>query len=203
MLGLSYPSDHTSTDRWLTQNDPLRTGLGPELAPPARTKEEVCRQAIESDASAYAWTGKAHPRNKSGVNTWCPLSVLSKFNMIWDFTPDMMHIIKTFFERLLFGVFSGNRRAKFTLEKPVQVSDPTKAQKVAFSKRNRKYNKDAREFKKDMLTQDACLFTKKQQEEVDERVKKLVGFPDWIKSSMVGYTYSTWHSQVILRIFLT
>ena len=44
------------------------------------------------------------------------------FNMIWDFCPDMMHIIKTFFERLVLGVFSGKRRPTFGLDEVKKLS---------------------------------------------------------------------------------
>jgi hypothetical protein len=40
--------------------------------------------------------------------------------MIWDFCPDMMHIIKTFFERLVLGVFSGSRKPNYTYVKPTK-----------------------------------------------------------------------------------
>jgi hypothetical protein len=125
ILGYSAHCTHSPallTHRWLDQEDPLRNGCGNDPPPQARTHDKACSEAKTSEASVLAWKSDKHPRKKTGINHWSPLSVLSMFNMIWDFCPDMMHIIKTFFERLVLGVFSGKRRPTFGLDEVKKLS---------------------------------------------------------------------------------
>lgn len=35
-----------------------------------------------------------HPRKKTGVDEECPLALVTDFDIVLDFTPDMMHIAK-------------------------------------------------------------------------------------------------------------
>jgi hypothetical protein len=178
--------------RWLHATDPLRGGPGdgvPEGPPPPRTHEQACREAKWSENSTYGWDNKNnHPRIKTGINYWCPLSVLMKFNMIWDFCPDMMHIISTFFERLVIGVFSGARRKPFTYPQPV---DPGRGKNVSqerhaeYKVKHKLYTKKKKENDKLNTNQDKCTFSKADMALVDMRVKNLCGEPDWIKNSLV------------------
>ena len=123
------------TSRWLHADDPQRKGdtRGP---PDPRTPAKVNAQAEETRRSTYVWNSKVHPRLKSGVNTWCPLNKLMMFNVIWDFTPDMMHVIGTFFERLVLGVFKGKREATDTIVKPAKLSNPSSLAKEKQHKRH-------------------------------------------------------------------
>jgi hypothetical protein len=185
--------------RWLPQNDPLRAGCGPEGPPAPRTHAQACKEAKESDACPYhTWKYKNHPRYKTGINHWSPLSVLNKFDMIWDFCPDMMHIIKTFFERLLIGVFSGSRKPVFKRKEPVVPGTPATAKKRGtpataeetkeYQGKKRKYDERKVEFEEAILAFDECIFDGDAQKIVDERVKNLVGYPNWIKASLVQST---------------
>jgi hypothetical protein len=134
----SYTFSHASTPllRWLSQSDPLRRGYGTEGPPAPRTHARACAEAHLSASKPHeTWEkDKKHVRLTTGINHWCPLSVLSKFDMIWDFCPDMMHIIKTFFERLVLGVFSGSRKPNYSNPKPAPLPKDPSAQEKKNSK---------------------------------------------------------------------
>jgi hypothetical protein len=117
--------------------------------------------------------------------------VLEDFDMIWDFCPDMMHIIKTFWERLVLGVYSGKRRPVFTKKPPKkptrsETDDDRRLYNVAL----RAYNGAVRDWKKDCEAFDACHFTKADQQIVDQRVQNLVGYPYWIRNTMVQHAHT-------------
>jgi hypothetical protein len=178
--------------RWLHPDDPLRAPFGSDGPPAPRTHARACAEAKESDKAAHhPWKRENHPRKKTGINHWSPLSVLNNFDMIWDFCPDMMHIIKTFFDRLMLGVYSGKRKpSKFKAPEP---EDPgtgsSRADKKKYKEKLKIYEERASEYKKAREAFDACLFNKEDQIIVDERVKNLVGFPNWIKISLVTTQY--------------
>ena len=161
------------------------------MPPPPRTHDAACREAKISEDSHYAFTNKdSHPRYQTGVNHWCPLSVLDKFNMIWDFCPDMMHIIKTFFERLLLGVFSGQRCPNFLIKepKPPARGAPRPIQ-AKYKAKLKVYESEKKSYVQDVLASSECKFSAADKKLVDERVQALVGYPEWIKSSLVtSYT---------------
>jgi len=111
----------------------------------------------------------------------------------------MMHIIKTFFDRLLVGVFSGSRKpGTFNKKKPV-VPDPPptnsredkkahKKEQKKYTSKKRKYDASKAEHADAIEAFENCLFDKDAQKIVDERVKNLVGYPNWIKASLVQST---------------
>jgi hypothetical protein len=116
--------------------------------------------------------------------------------MIWDFCPDMMHIIKTFFDRLVLGVFSGARKpTKFNQKEPV---DPgwraSQEDKKEYRGKKRKYDDRKVEYEKALEAFEGCLFDADAQKIVDERVKNLVGYPNWIKASLVHSRIHIAHS---------
>jgi hypothetical protein len=106
--------------------------------------------------------------------------------MIWDFCPDMMHVVKTFFERLVIGVFSGARRPTFGgLEPTKPPTDANPAAKKKYKDLKTKYDADKEIYARDTLAFDECKFDEDDRKIVDERVKNLVGYPDWIKTTLV------------------
>ena len=120
---------------------------------------------------------------------------MNKFDMIWDFCPDMMHIIKTFFERLVIGVFSGSRRpTKFTAKEPTKPDEGAPAEdRKKYKAKKSKYTADLAEYEEAITAFDECLFSANDRTVVDERVQNLVGFPYWIKTSMVHTPMCTPH----------
>jgi hypothetical protein len=180
--------------RWLGQNDPLRRGYGQEGPPAPRTHDKACAEGLESDGKPHhTWDSKAHVRLTTGINHWCPLSVLHKFDMIWDFCPDMMHIVKTFFERLVLGVFSGSRKPEYKHEEPKKPPrDASDEDRALYQNEKRKYNARVKEYNAELQRFAECIFTEADRKLVDRRVQNLVGFPYWIKGSLVPqHTHKT------------
>ena len=106
--------------------------------------------------------------------------------MIWDFCPDMMHIIKTFFERLVLGVFSGSRKPNYTYVKPTKPTrDATVDERKKFQEKMRKYKTRKAEYAEEIKRFNECIFNAADQKLVDTRVQNLIGYPYWIRSSMV------------------
>ena len=99
----------------------------------------------------------------------------------------MMHIIKTFFERLVLGVFSGSRRpSKFSEDEPIKPSrNASAAERTKYGEDRRKYEADKAEYNEALKAFDECCFDVTSQRIVDERVQNLAGFPYWIRSTMV------------------
>ena len=183
------------TLRWLAANDPLRQGYGPEVPPPARTHTQACAEAKAAEAAPYhSRDTKSNIRFQTGIKHWCPLSVLNLFDMIWDFCPDLMHIIKTFFERLVLGVFSGSRHpSAFSQQEPEKPGrSATAAVRAKYQKQRGKYEKNQTEYEQALLAFAECKFNMVDQTIVDERVQNLVGHPYWIRSSMV---YAHFHAN--------
>jgi hypothetical protein len=189
-----------STIRWLPPDDPLRRGYGLEGPPAPRTHHQACKEAKDSDSKPYhTWEYATHVRLKTGINHWCPLSVLYKFDMVWDFCPDMMHLIKTFFERLVIGVFSGAREpSSFKRKEPAKpAKGAPAAERKDFGEKMRQFKARKTEHQKEVEASTECTFDPEDQRIVDERVQNLVGYPCWIKTSLVRtlthmnqYTYA-------------
>jgi hypothetical protein len=116
--------------------------------------------------------------------------------MIWDFCPDMMHIIKTFFDRLMIGVFSGKRKpANFKRTEPEHPGGrASRSEMKKYREELKKYEERESEYNKALAAFDGCLFNIDDQQAVDDRVKNLVGYPNWIKASLVD-THSLHYEQ--------
>lgn len=172
--------------RWLPDDHPFRSdpAFGPAEVraadPPApRANAEARQQGNASDN--WAGAKNAHPRLASGINGSCALSFLYLFDLIWDICPDMMHIIKNFFEKLTFKVFNGSRTPRWAAGKN---KEPAKGD-ADFKSKMRAY-KDAKATHEREVAKHAMLtFSERDQKEVDKRVKSLVGPANWIKSTMV------------------
>jgi hypothetical protein len=108
--------------------------------------------------------------------------------MIWDFCPDMMHIIKTFFERLVLGVFSGSRKPNYTNPEPAKLArNPSRAEQKEHQEKMRKHKAKAAAYEKEIKAFDECYFDEDARKLVDTRVQNLVGYPYWIRSSLVSH----------------
>jgi hypothetical protein len=119
------------TRRHLPPHHPMRTDdvFGPhELRDPprSRTHAETCAYAeeahnlgVQGDAK-----GKKQAQKQTGVYGPCPLAFLAFFNLIWDITGDMMHIIKGMWARKLMPMLKG----EFNQSQPLE---PPKTHKVA------------------------------------------------------------------------
>ena len=109
--------------RYLADDDPARTDPvygTPEVlpAPAARTHGEAV--AAGEAAEVYVGPKNNHPSKKSSVKWWNPLSILPLWDMIRDFCPDAMHIIKDLLADHYIKLFKGMRYPKpFKPTKPV------------------------------------------------------------------------------------
>lgn len=99
--------------RYLGPDHPYRTdrrfGKRERREPPAtRQHAEIIADSLRLDA-LYTKKDKSDHVQESGVKEWCALSILPLWNMVWDFLPDMMHILKGFFQRQLVRLFKSKR----------------------------------------------------------------------------------------------
>jgi len=68
-------------------------------------------------AEHYQGYKKYHPEKRVGINRWCPLAILHLFDVVWDFLPDMMHIIDGTMSSHIIPMLKGKRNPaapKFT-----------------------------------------------------------------------------------------
>ena len=86
-----------------------RYGKNEDRPPPAdRTHSNFVRQALDNKNHRGK---KCHaPYKRTGVKGLSPLAALPLFDMIWDITPDMMHIVEGIWKRHIFAMFKGERR---------------------------------------------------------------------------------------------
>jgi hypothetical protein len=143
---------------------------------------------VEEGEASSSWTGPEtrHPRHESGINGTCALTYLNLFDIVWDICPDMMHIIKNFFEKLTFKLFSGSRVPSWATSKNKEPDDtdaPDYAAKMA------RYNEAKARWELSVKVNKKCIFTEADQKLVDRRIKNLVGPARWIKNSMVLFVY--------------
>jgi hypothetical protein len=170
--------------RWLPKNHRFRRdkdfgsykGKDP---PDARNAAECVAQGKASDTHQGA--KNAHPKGTTGINRSCPLSHLHLFNIVWDICPDMMHIVKNFFEKISFKLFSGARVPEWDASKNVV---PAKGA-ANYAEAKLRHQEAVARWKLAVVQNNACIFSKSDQELVDRRVKNLVGPAKWIKGSMV------------------
>ncbi len=115
--------------RWLDAGDPLRKD--DDVAPHARTPANIARAGKESEDSDCAYTDADHPRKESGVNHTSALSLLPMFNIVWDVTPDWMHIMKNLIMPHFLKVVKGKRK----LTQPDYIKLPDGADERAGAER--------------------------------------------------------------------
>jgi hypothetical protein len=164
--------------RWTSANHPFRTD--PTFGPPCphsshppptnRTHTEARAQGRAGDA--YSGPKNAHPEHVTGIQHESPLCYLHLFNIIWDVCPDMMHIIKNFFEKVVLKLMGGDRVPTWSVHH-------NKHHGPEEHKRQRMY------FKETVAKARASMYTMEERVEIDRRVSCLVGPANWLKSSMV------------------
>ena len=151
--------------------------------PEPRNHDECVQQGKDSDA--YVGSEKAHTRHSSGINRSCPLSFLHQFDIVWDVCPDMMHIVKNFFEKLTFKMFGGARVPTWVASKN---RAPAKGAPNFDAKQARHLDAAAR-WKKAVDRNNKCIFSAEDQALVDRRVKHLAGTPTGLRTRWYFYIY--------------
>jgi hypothetical protein len=118
------------TRQHLPPDSPLRTdpSFGPEERrppPETRTHVDICQCADEVDRlnGRGDAAARAAAEKRTGVYGWCPLSLLALFNMAWDITGDMMHLIKGMWMRRLIPMLKGELTQAHPKEPSMTQSD--------------------------------------------------------------------------------
>jgi hypothetical protein len=156
MLGKTCEGINRSTcacnRRYLPENHKLREKMDtlngrPEFKeaetrppPPPRTHDVVVEDARLTKAYADAKKAKRRsPHKESGVKFVCYFALLFLFDMVWDFLPDMMHIVKAILHGHLYPLLKGERDPKYPNYLPMVHGDGTPytpALKTVRSKQN-------------------------------------------------------------------
>ena len=88
--------------------------------PPGRLHAATCRDALKNQLSrdrrvqleACEVEEKDKDENIKGVKEWCPLVKLQLFDVIWDFVPDMMHMVQGLLKTYIVKTMLGKRKVK-------------------------------------------------------------------------------------------
>ena len=76
--------------------------------PPARTHKGYVDAAIKN--ANHRGPKSKSPYKQTGVRDLSPLAAVPMMNMVWDFLPDMMHVIPGIWKGHVFSMFNGHRR---------------------------------------------------------------------------------------------
>lgn len=96
-----------------------------------RTHEETVRIGKQADRHVRAQRpDSTHPKHTSGIVRYCPLEILPFFDLILDILPDMMHIIKGFWDGHFIPLFKGNRPLAAP-RKPKETKTPARGETPA------------------------------------------------------------------------
>ena len=160
----------------LAEDDPLRTDPAfnkTELRGPCkpRTHAQVAKQGAEAEN----WEGfkKDHPKRLVGVKRLSPLLLVPLFDIVWDITPDMMHIIEGFQKTHLLSLLKCNRRPKA----PPTTGKGTKEGDAKYRKRKKDHQGVCAKVAIWELNKAQCKI-------LDKRSLDMGGAFGWIRSNM-------------------
>ena len=88
--------------------------------PASREHDSTCLAGISNGAArdrrirlgARAVADEDKAEHIHGVKEWCPLAILEFFNVIWDFVPDMMHMVYNLLKEYVVKTMKGLRKPK-------------------------------------------------------------------------------------------
>lgn len=144
LQGRAVFRDHAS---YLPPGDPLRDdAVEPNSNPPPSPR--TIAETVDASIAARDYRGPftKHPGKRSGVYYWCCLILLDLFDIIWDASPDYMHLLKNIWCSVLLPMFNGElsvaypRKSQLTdsLGAPLE-SDAMELVEAAFQARKEKY----------------------------------------------------------------
>lgn len=81
------------------------------VTPPIRTHSATCRDAARAQSARDQRLNNPND-DLRGAKEWCPLAVLGLFDVIWDFVPDMMHIVYNTMKEYIVKTMKGLRKIK-------------------------------------------------------------------------------------------
>jgi hypothetical protein len=139
---------HLPPDHWM-RTTAYETPPAPveDYPPPRpRTHAEAVAHSLESRAFQGAEKSKKAPWKKTDVKYYCPLVLLQYFDLVWDAGPDMMHILKNVWSKIL-HIFNGQLQPAYpqknqTVDKDgnaLTADERAEIQKT-FQERKDKYN---------------------------------------------------------------
>lgn len=178
--------------RYLPEGHALRGAhvrLGPRdtRPPPApRTHSEYVEQGLANehhehmlalpDARSRGVFKKDLPRKVTGIKESCPFRFLPFFDIVWDFCPEMMHIISGIWKRHVFQMFAGKR-----------TPSTVKVRKKNTFAENEKLSQAHSECKEWLQS---WILSKEKSCLVDQRTLALAGEPTWVRSNiqMMGHS---------------
>ena len=148
-------------DHYLPQNHPKRGASSPR-EPEPRLHAATCKDALKNQMRRDTRV-RLNPRDVEmedktkhirGAKEWCPLAKLHLFDVIWDFVPDMMHLVQGVLKTYIVQTMKGSRAVK--VPKPLKTEG---FQGDALAKRN-KLNRDAlHEYKEAVKVLTPSIFT--------------------------------------------
>lgn len=139
--------------------------------PESRSHAKVVREAKAN--VEYMGFKNAAPHRDSGIKELCPLSYLFGFDMVWDFAPDMMHIVE--------GVLQGHIVPMLKGERLPQM--PRRSNQSAdISDKDWKRIKNS--WKEDYARSASWTLPKDAQKQLDRRTRNLGGERDWFKTGL-------------------
>ena len=86
----------------------MQKGKNEKRGPPKdRTHAAFVKSALANEN--HRGFKNAAPYKQTGVKQLSPLGALPLFDLIWDITPDMMHVVTGIWKRHIFAMFNGER----------------------------------------------------------------------------------------------
>ena len=159
--------------RYLPEDHDMRAhaafGRPETRAPPASRSHTGYVRAAERNVNHRGYKKDA-PYKKSGVKDLSPLAAVPMLNMVWDFLPDMMHIVEGIWKRHIFSMFRGERKPS----KP-------KMRKSWSTKAN---NNLQLQYRRVLEELPGWELTPEQRKTLDRRSQALGGEPGWLQNNI-------------------
>ena len=164
--------------RYLPQAHPYRVepSFGPvetRAAPEIRTHAQIVSNGKRNIEYLGSQTGENAPWKTSGVKEVSPLTYLPGFDIVWDLSPDIMHIVEGALQRHLIPVLKGQR---------VPVRPQRSKMKSNMSEREWKSIKNTWKAVRDELA--SWELSNADRKKLDQRSKWLGGEAGWIRTGL-------------------
>ena len=155
---------------------PARRSHGEYVADAAANEEHV--EALrDPDARRNGVFQKDLPYKVSGVKEQCAFRFLPLFDMVWDFLPDMMHIILGVWKRHLMALLQGQR------------TPATPKPRKSWSRRQN--DELAQEHARCKGQLQSWALSDQQGARIDARSLALAGDASWYRSNVLPFTFNS------------
>ena len=116
------------------------------------------------------------PRKVTGIKEACPFRFLPFFDIVWDFCPEMMHIISGIWKRHVFSMFAGKRTPAAVKVRKKNTFAENEALKQAHGEC------------KECLA--SWALSQEKSDLADQRTLALAGEPKWVRSNIQIMSHS-------------